>query len=316
VGSKEGVLLPQEITEFTNMGILAGAASVNFAAKPEEEFDGFWGAASTYGSFSYLKYGPMRLFSQLSQDCELKTGKVIWIAGHSGPETADDSRTHFGIFSPAVTQLFPDGHVINLHPWEYNEVPVLIAAALATDVPIIALHLTRPAIEIPDRKALNMPSYLEAAKGAYVVREYASGKEHDGTIIVQGTSAMAGIVKLLPAFDAEKLNVKVVCAASAELFARQPESYRNTVLTPGDRANSMVVTTAGRETMHKWLYNKTAEKYTVCPDWDNRWRTGGSLDEVLDEAHLSPEWILSGIRKFAEDKKSRVAGLRKELDQI
>ena len=47
----------------------------------------------------------MRLFSQLAQDCELKVGKVIWIAGHSGPETAEDSRTHFGIFAPGVTQL-------------------------------------------------------------------------------------------------------------------------------------------------------------------------------------------------------------------
>jgi len=33
--------------------------------------------------------------------------KVIWVAGHSGPETADDSRTHFGIFATGVTKLFP-----------------------------------------------------------------------------------------------------------------------------------------------------------------------------------------------------------------
>ncbi len=107
VGGPEGVLMPQEITEFTNAGIIAGTAAVNLSADPEQEFDGFWGATSTYGSFSYLLYGPFRLFSQLSQDCELKTGKVLWIAGHSGPETAEDSRTHFGIFSPGVTQLFP-----------------------------------------------------------------------------------------------------------------------------------------------------------------------------------------------------------------
>ncbi|HKK71141.1 MAG TPA: transketolase, partial [Candidatus Krumholzibacteria bacterium] len=87
----EGSLLPQEITEFTNSGISCGIASVNMSDDPEREFLGFYGACSTYGSFSYLKYGPMRLFSQLAQDCELKTGKVIWVAGHSGPETADDS---------------------------------------------------------------------------------------------------------------------------------------------------------------------------------------------------------------------------------
>ena len=170
-----GTLLPQEITEFTNSGVTVGIATVNLADDPMTSFNGFWAACSTYGSFSYLKYGPMRLFSQLAQDSELKLGKVIWVAGHSGPETAEDSRTHFGIFETGVTQLFPEGQVIDLHPWEYNEVPVVLAAALATDVPIIALHLTRPAVEIPDRAALGMASHFEAARGAYLMRDVAPG---------------------------------------------------------------------------------------------------------------------------------------------
>ena len=33
-GTAEGVLLPQEITEFANAGILVGMATVNFAARP------------------------------------------------------------------------------------------------------------------------------------------------------------------------------------------------------------------------------------------------------------------------------------------
>ncbi|HMQ23150.1 MAG TPA: transketolase, partial [Planctomycetota bacterium] len=138
-----GALLPQQITEFTNAGICAGIGTVNFAADREHKFAGYVGACATYGSFSYLKYGMMRLFSQLAQDCDLKTGRILWVAGHSGPETAEDARTHFGILSPGVTQLFPDGHVINLHPWEHNEVAPALAAAFATEVPIIALHLTR-----------------------------------------------------------------------------------------------------------------------------------------------------------------------------
>ena len=118
----EGTILPQPITEFCNSGIMAGLATVNFAHDPYEEFNGFFGACSTYASFSYLKYGLMRLFSQVAQDSELKVGRVIWVAGHSGPETAEDARTHFGIFSPGVTQFFPKGAIVNIHPWEYNEV--------------------------------------------------------------------------------------------------------------------------------------------------------------------------------------------------
>jgi len=48
-GTSEGALLPQEITEFANSGLLIGVTTVNLSAAPEEEFNGFWGAVSTYG---------------------------------------------------------------------------------------------------------------------------------------------------------------------------------------------------------------------------------------------------------------------------
>ena len=311
-----GALLPQEITEFATSGILTGMATVNFAADPEKQFDGFWGACSTYGSFSYLKYGMFRLFSQLAQDCQLKVGKVIWVAGHSGPETADDSRTHFGIFSPGVTQLFPDGMIINLHPWEYNEVPVLLGEALRHPVPIVALHLTRPPITIPDREKLGIPSHFEAARGAYIVRDYSPGAPQAGTLFVQGTSSMVSILKILPELDARDLNVKIVYVSSTQLFALQPASYRDQVLTPADRANSTVITTQARWLMHDWLFNRIADEYALSSDWDNRWRTGGDVDEVIDEAHLSPEWVLKGIQRFAADWELRLGRLQNQLDAM
>ncbi len=313
-GTADGALLPQKITEFANAGILIGMATVNFSPDPENEFEGFWGACSTYGSFSYLKYGMFRLFSQLAQDCALKVGKMIWVAGHSGPETAEDNRTHFGIFAPGTTQLFPAGHIINLHPWEYNEVPVLLGAALRQDVPIIGLHLTRPPIEIPDREKLRMPSHFEAARGAYVIREYQPGLPKGGAMIVQGTSAVASIVKLLPQLDQRNLNVKLVCATSPQLFKLQPDEYRHQVLSPGDRANSTVITTQARWLMHDWLFNSVAEEYALSADWDNRWRTGGTVAEVLDEAHLSPRWLLEGIERFVRDRDARLGRLQAELD--
>ena len=313
-GTTEGALLPQEITEFVNVGLLTGMATVNFAADPEKEFHGWWGICSTYGSFSYLKYGMMRLFSQIAQDCQWKLGKVVFVAGHSGPETAEDSRTHFGIFSPGVTQLFPQGQIINLHPWEYNEVPVLLGAALKQDVPLIALHLTRPPIEIPDRAKLGIPSHFEAARGAYVVRDYRANQPRGGAIIVQGTSAMANIVKALPELDARGLNVKIVCAASPQLFALQPEEYRHQVLTSADQVDSTVITTQARWLMHDWLFNKIAEEYALSADWDNRWRTGGTVEEVLEEAHLTKDWILKGIERFVRERAARLGRLQSDLD--
>ena len=229
------------------------------------------------------------------------------MAGHSGPETAEDSRTHFGIFSPGATQLFPAGRMINLYPWEHNEVPVLLGAALATDVPLITLHLTRPPITIPDRAALGIPSHFEAARGAYVMRDFDPRRPRGGVVIAQGTSAVANMVKVLPEMD--KLNVKVVCATSPQLFALQSESYQKQVLSDEDRMDSTVVTTQARWLMHDWLYNKIGEEYALSSDWDNRWRTGGTIDEVLEEAHLSPKWIIEGITRFVKDRSRRLGRL-------
>jgi len=240
--NKKGVLLPQEITEFVNSGISVGIATVNFSDKPFDEFNGFYTASSTYGSFAYLKYGMMRLFSQLAQDCELKVGKTIWVMGHSGPETADDSRTHFGIFAPGVRDLFPEGHVVDLIPWEANEVPVLLGKALSLDVPIVALVLTRPAIPIPDRASLGLASHFEAAHGAYILKDFDPNLPPMGTVIVQGTSSTLSLVNIIPQLKEARLNVRIVVAASYELFRRESDAYKNEVLPWKQWHDSMVIT--------------------------------------------------------------------------
>ena len=303
----QGSLLPQRITEFANAGLCVGAATVNMSSDPEREFLGYWTACSTYGSFSYLKYGMMRLFSQLGQDTDLKIGKTIWVAGHSGPETAEDSRTHFGIFAPAVTELFPDGHVLNLHPWEHNEVAPMLAAALATDVPIIALHLTRPPVTIPDREALGVASYLDAAKGAYVIRPHDPKRPKEGTLIVHGTSSTESLYEILPRLLAgEGPNVKLVQATSWELFQRQSEAYRASILPREDWLDSTVLTNGSRRQMFDWMPNDVAREYAMSSDWDNRWRTGGSVAELKVEARIDPASIWNGLTRFAADREERL----------
>jgi transketolase len=310
-----GALLPTEITEFSNSGLVCGLATVNLAEDPFADFDGYWGACSTYGSFSYLKYGSMRLFSQLAQDTELKVGKVLWIAGHSGPETAEDSRTHFGVFAIGVTQLFPAGHVIDLHPWEYNEVPVMLAAAFALDVPIVALHLTRPPVEIPDRDALGVPSHFEAARGAYVLRDYRPGEPRGGTVYVRGTLPTANLVAALPELDARGINVKIVAALSPQLFARQPAAYRESVAGPAGHLDAMVITNGAFKLMADWASGPLVREYSLSSDWDDRWRTGGSVAEVIAEAHLDQAHILAALQRFADDRPERLRRLRHQLDE-
>ena len=313
VGSNSGVMAPTEITEFSNAGMLSGVASLNLSKDPKHTFDGFYGAISTYASFSYLKYGPMRLFSQYAQDADIKVGKVLWVGAHSGPETADDSRTHFGIFSVGVHTLFPKGQVINLHPWDYNEVPVLLAEAFKTEVPIISLHVTRPAYPVVDRKALGIPSHFSAAKGAYILRNYEKGKKRSGCIFVQGTSAVHSVIALLPKIQEENLNVKLVCVTSTELFARQGAEYRDLIIGKGDFVDSTFITTQAKQLMGEWNLNPLSEQYCISSDHDNRWRSGGNLEEILEEAHLNEKWVFNMIKKFAEEREERLAWIAGQL---
>ena len=61
--------------------------------------------------------------------------------------------------------------------------------------------------------------------------------------------------------------------------------------------------------MHHWLASKIAEEYAMTSDWDDRWRTGGSVDEVKAEAHLDPESLWAGIERFAREREIRLGRL-------
>jgi transketolase len=200
--------------------------------------------------------------------------------------------------------------VINLHPWEHNEVAPMLAAALSTDVPIIALHLTRPNVAVPDRKALGCASHTEAAKGCYVIHDYDPRRPKEGTILVEGTSTTESVFQLLPQFlDGSAPNVKLLAATSWELFQRQTREYQDLVLPRADWLDSTVITNGARRLMHDWLSSKVAEAYAMSPDWDNRWRTGGTVEELKKEAHIDPDSLMDGIRRFASDREKRLSRL-------
>jgi transketolase len=52
----------------------------------------------------------------------------------------------------------------------------------------------------------------------------------------------------------------------------------------------------------------------MTSDWDDRWRTGGTLDEVIEEAHLTPDWLLKGIERFVKDRSKRLERLKADVE--
>jgi transketolase len=68
--------------------------------------------------------------------------------------------------------------------------------------------------------------------------------------------------------------------------------------------------------MRDWVDGPLAQEYSLSSDWDNRWRTGGTVDEVMDEAHLGPEHILEAISRYAAEADERRARMRALVDGI
>jgi transketolase len=116
-----GTRIKAAIQEAGNASTAIGLVSQSAALDPEK-FSGVWAISGTYGAFTPLMYTPARVWSQQSQDSKFRMGVLHILVGHSGPETAADGRTHFGIFAPQVWKLFPRGEVIHLNFWDYNDV--------------------------------------------------------------------------------------------------------------------------------------------------------------------------------------------------
>jgi transketolase len=279
-------------------------------------FAGVWAISGTYGAFTPLMYTPARVWSQQSQDSRFRMGVLHILVGHSGPETAADGRTHFGIFAPQVWKLFPRGQTIHLNFWDYNDVaPGYFAAAeiAARDpkVGIITLEVARPDFAVADRSTFADSDIRAAAKGFYVIRDFAPGTPRHGYVVVQGSSSTVNLVSVLPKIEAAGANVKVVAAISEELFDRQPESYRQSVLPPEAYYDLMVVTTGTRRMWPLRNVGPLTDEYSMTSDWDNQWLTGGLEPDVIAEAHLDPASILEGIQRFAREREGRMARQRK-----
>jgi transketolase len=146
------------------------------------------------------------------------------------------------------------------------------------------------------------------------MRQYRPGLPRGGTVYVRGTMPTRNLVTVLPELDARGINVKIVAAISPQLFARQPAEYQRSVIGPADRLDAMVVTNGAFKLMRDWADDPLVREYSLSSDWDDRWRTGGSVAEVIEEAHLDEHHILGALERFAADRPQRLRRLRERLD--
>ena len=320
VENPAGTRLKAVIQEAGNASTAVGLVGQSASLDPNKHV-GVWALSGTYGAFTPLMYLPARVWSQQNQDSPFRVGVLNILAGHSGPETAADARTHFGIFSPQVWKLFPRHQVITLSFWDYNDVAsgyfaAVEIAARDPKVGVIVLEVARPDNPVADRSTFADKDPKAAAKGMYVIRDFVPGKPKQGFVVVQGSSSTVNLLSVLPRLEEEGLNVKVISTISDELFYRQSDEYRNSVFPPEARYDLMVISTGTRRIMPLQDAGPLTDEYSLVSDWHDEWLTGGNESDVIAEAHLDPESIFQGVKRFALEHDSRISRQAAQLDSL
>ncbi|NBQ53487.1 MAG: hypothetical protein EBU49_07910 [Proteobacteria bacterium] len=100
---------------------------------------------------------------------------------------------------------------------------------------------------------------------------------------------------------------------SEELFDRQPQSYRDSVLPPEAYFDLMVISTGTRRMWPLKNVGPLTDEYSMTSDWGDQWLTGGLEPDVIAEAHFDAKSIENGITRFAKDHDSRLTRQRDAL---
>ncbi len=177
----------------------------------------------TFLVFSDYMRGAIRLAA-------LSHHPVIYVFTHDSIGLGEDGPTHQPVEHLAALRAIPNLWVIR--PADANETVVAWQVALErTDGPT-ALILSRQKLPVLDRSAL--ASAEGVRRGAYVLRD-AAGKKPQVILMASG-SEVALALAAHTALEERGVATRVVSFPSWELFAQQPQEYRDSVLPPQVRA--------------------------------------------------------------------------------
>jgi transketolase len=153
---------------------------------------------------------------------------VVYAFTHDSIGLGEDGPTHQPVEQLPSLRAIPG--LITLRPGDANEVVEAwrVIAQLRHEPAL--LILSRQAMPTVDRKTFGAASGV--AKGAYVLVDAGKGASDPEVILIGTGSEVSLCVEAYQRLIAEGVRARVVSMPSWELFERQPQSYRDTVLPP------------------------------------------------------------------------------------
>ncbi len=159
---------------------------------------------------------------------------VIFVFTHDSIGVGEDGPTHQPVEQLASLRAIPG--LITLRPCDANEVAEAWRFIMPLRHEPVMLVLSRQNLPTLDRTKYAPASGL--AKGAYAVAEAPGGKPD---VLLLATGSEVGLcIAAYEALATEGIKARVVSMPSWELFERQPQAYRDSVLPPSVRARVAV----------------------------------------------------------------------------
>ncbi len=159
---------------------------------------------------------------------------VIYVFTHDSIGVGEDGPTHQPIEHLASLRAIPG--LMTIRPGDANEVVEAWRVIMRLRDEPVVLALTRQALPTLDRTRYAPADGL--ANGAYVVADAGNGKP-DVLLLTSG-SELSLCVQAYEELTGQGINARVVSMPSWELFDRQSQAYRDTVLPPAVTARVSV----------------------------------------------------------------------------
>ena len=201
-----------------------------------------WGGIIPYGAtfliFSDYMRPPVRLACIMERH-------VIYVYTHDSIGLGEDGPTHQPIEQLSALRAIPDMTLIR--PADASETTEAWRVALKHKEGPVALVLTRQKLSFIDRSKYAPASGL--ARGAYVLADAPGGKPE--VVVMSSGSEVALILDAQKKLEADGVRARAVSMPSHEIFARQDQAYRDSVLPRGVKRIAMEA--AHPMSWYKWV---------------------------------------------------------------
>ena len=172
---------------------------------------------------------------------------VIYVYTHDSIGLGEDGPTHQPIEQLSTLRAIPEMTLIR--PADASETAEAWRVALKHRKGPVALVLTRQKLSFIDRTRYASASGL--ARGAYVLADSPGGAPE--VVLISSGSEVALILDAQKKLEADGIRARTVSMPSHELFARQDQSYRDSVLLKGVRRVAMEA--AHPMSWYRWVGN-------------------------------------------------------------